>query len=348
MVEMGMKPVFSMDSRWRVKADVVDCPALELMLPARKEIVETPFVDELRTACRGAIYRAMLNTTGGVDVAAEVRANALALGVKLPVASAKLKAWTPLFADEYSPKSVLQQRVSIPDDAIVMEASIPICDEHTFQRAVQKAGLAHRLCLKEPDYKGYPWYDEIPKATAITTTITTKSTTADGKTETMDDLRAQQKVPRIERPERITFTIHTVDASGRKDRIDVPADVAFVEEHYRWPEELSILVTSDSNITPWELAELMHDAYFTSSDDFEADSYEIQRKQYQQGTESAAIKLLNSAEEAIIANVRNAVYDAVIPCLPRGREARILIPAENAPPEIVISPAPPAKPETAA
>ena len=39
-------------ARWSVAADIVDCPELELVLPARKEAVETPFLDEMREAAR--------------------------------------------------------------------------------------------------------------------------------------------------------------------------------------------------------------------------------------------------------------------------------------------------------
>ena len=42
-----------------VRADIVDCPQLELVLPARNEPVETPFLDHLREAARAAIYRAL-------------------------------------------------------------------------------------------------------------------------------------------------------------------------------------------------------------------------------------------------------------------------------------------------
>ena len=45
--------------RWSVAADIEDCPDLELVLPARKEAVETPFLDEMRGAARLVIYRAM-------------------------------------------------------------------------------------------------------------------------------------------------------------------------------------------------------------------------------------------------------------------------------------------------
>ena len=44
---------------WSVRADIGDCPDLELVLPARKEAVENDFLKEMRSAARLAIYRAM-------------------------------------------------------------------------------------------------------------------------------------------------------------------------------------------------------------------------------------------------------------------------------------------------
>ena len=44
---------------WSVRADVRDCPGLELVLPARKEPVENKFVAGMQEAARLAIYRAM-------------------------------------------------------------------------------------------------------------------------------------------------------------------------------------------------------------------------------------------------------------------------------------------------
>ena len=44
---------------WTVRADMHDCPDLELVLPARKEAVENAFLAEMREAARIAIYRAM-------------------------------------------------------------------------------------------------------------------------------------------------------------------------------------------------------------------------------------------------------------------------------------------------
>ena len=44
---------------WTVRADVANCPDLELLLPARKKAVENAFLAEMRQAAQLAIYRAM-------------------------------------------------------------------------------------------------------------------------------------------------------------------------------------------------------------------------------------------------------------------------------------------------
>ena len=44
---------------WSVRADVLDCPGLELLLPARREAVENAFLADMHQAARLAIYRAM-------------------------------------------------------------------------------------------------------------------------------------------------------------------------------------------------------------------------------------------------------------------------------------------------
>ena len=82
--------VASMDNLW------------ELVLPARKRIVETPFVDQLRSAFGNAIYRGMLAAYLEVDVLGDVCAEAEPPGVELPVPRAALWPWKPRYADRYA------------------------------------------------------------------------------------------------------------------------------------------------------------------------------------------------------------------------------------------------------
>ena len=69
---------------WSVRADVGNCPELELVLPARKEAVETPFLDEMREAARVAIYRAIAAADSAPRIAFEDWRRARAAGVELP------------------------------------------------------------------------------------------------------------------------------------------------------------------------------------------------------------------------------------------------------------------------
>ena len=50
---------------WSAQADIDSCPDLELVLPARKEAVETPFLEEMREAAGLAVYRAMAQARSG-------------------------------------------------------------------------------------------------------------------------------------------------------------------------------------------------------------------------------------------------------------------------------------------
>ena len=54
---------------WTVRADVIDCRELELVLPARKEAVENAFLQKLRNKTRLAIYRALVFDDAALHVA---------------------------------------------------------------------------------------------------------------------------------------------------------------------------------------------------------------------------------------------------------------------------------------
>ena len=330
--ELHLPVTTSLDTHWHVRTDVIDCPELELVLPARKEVVETPFVDELRTACRRAAYRAMLARDPDIDVAASVRADALAHGIELPVASRRLRPWKPAYADEHSCKKEDPARGPFLAEAIVIDADTPVCDQQALWRAADRAGITHRLFRADERLKGYHWYNRLTRATRLTTTFT-----VDGRTETIEKLRESRNPPTACRPEAITFTLHTVDAGGRTGEVDIPGDVAFGDEDPTWAEDLDLLVATDSNIKPHELAELMHDACFSASDDAEADSYETQSDDYRQAAESTALRLLVSAEEARLADLRNAVHQYVTRCVPRDHEVTIRIRRDRAT-EIDITP----------
>ena len=335
---VGLPVIASMESEWHVRADVADCAELELVLPARKEIVETPFLERLRTACRTAIYHAMLkvnaagNTDEQISLPADVRADALAHGIELPVARAELARWWPSYPNEYSTKGGPAGRAALPDRPIVVEADIPPCDQVALWRAANRSGMAHRLYAEEPRYRGYPWYDSLSKVKKVTTSVVIGAEEL-----SIEDARKREEPLETARPERITFVLETVDGDGAVEHVRIPADVAFGDDDTSWAEDVSVLVTGNSKITPDELADLIGDAFFSASDDYEADSYETQQDDYRQAAVAKALELLASAEEAMLSNVRTAVYRWVVPHLPRGNDAIIRI-RRDKPIEVSIEP----------
>ncbi len=58
-LETGLKPLQEAvgGSAWSVRVDIVDAPQLQLVLPARKEMVANAALDALHSACKRAIYR---------------------------------------------------------------------------------------------------------------------------------------------------------------------------------------------------------------------------------------------------------------------------------------------------
>lgn len=334
LVEDVRLPVIdAMASHWHVNADVVDCAKLELVLPARRSIVETAFVEQLRAVCRPVIYRAMLAAEHTVDIPAKVHADALAHGVELPIPQPALAPWRPDFSNEYNTKRERPSRTALPDEPVIIEAEIPECDQQALSRAAKQSGIAHRLCAEEPRYKGYPWYDGLAKATKLTTTAI-----LDGEAVVLEEQRRKMDPPNSGRPEGITFTLETREHDGAISRMHIPGDVAFPDDDSGWADDVGVLVTAKSGITPGELAELLYDACFSPSDDCEADSYETQQENYQQAAFGTALELLASAEEARLANVRSAVHRWIMPHLPSDRDTTIRI-QRGKPIEVTIEPA---------
>ncbi len=69
---------------WSARADIDSCPDLELVLPARKEAVETPFLEEMREAARLAVYRAMAHADPAPRVAWTDWHKAKEAGIEMP------------------------------------------------------------------------------------------------------------------------------------------------------------------------------------------------------------------------------------------------------------------------
>ena len=150
---------------WSVRADIGDCPDLELVLPARKEAVENDFLKEMRSAARLAIYRAMAADPEPRPAYADWK-RARDAGIDMAPPPAVLRPWRPGVADvddwREPPKLAAAGR-----DALVMACDPEPPEAQALWRAAERAGIASRLFEADRRLDGYDWYDGLDRVTGI-------------------------------------------------------------------------------------------------------------------------------------------------------------------------------------
>ena len=310
---------------WSARADVLSCPELALVLPARKEAVETPFLAELREAACRAVYRAMAAADPVPRVAHGDRERARDAGIVLPEPPAELRPWRPGIADvedwHQSPPFA-----PVGAAALVMAVDPDPQDAQAFHRAACRTGIADRLFEADTRFEGYGWYDALARVRGIHAGVA-----AGGATHPLDALRAMAGYrpgapgfpEAFVRPDAIRWHLDAVRGDGPPERIAVPADLAFAGEASAWVADARPLVTAASDLAPEDLAELLRAGFFSPSDDTDADSWETQRDRFDEEALHVALTLLCSEDEARRRTIAEAVAREVLWAAPPDRDVRI-------------------------
>ena len=102
-------------------------------------------------------------------------------------------------------------------------------------------------------------------------------------------------------------------------------DLAFAGEAWSSVDRSLPLVTDGSDISSQELADILRDAFFSPSDDIDADSRETQETQFEQEARHLATRLLESDEEAIRNSIANVVAEELFWLIPRDRGVDISV-----------------------
>ena len=309
--------------RWTVAADIVDCPDLELVLPARKEAVETPFLEEMREAARLCIYRAMA-ADPDPRPAFEDWKRAKDAHIDIAPPPAELRPWRPGTAD-IDDWQEPPARAEAGPDALVIACETEPPEEQALARAAKRAHLADRLFEADRRLDGYAWYDAIARVVAIHIEVT-----ADGRTCALDGYAPtgaihMREEPVQQRPEAIRIGLAVRPHEGPRRILDLDADLAFAGEAWSWAGDALPLVTPDSDLEPWGLTQLLRTAYFSPSDDADADSWETQRTNFEQDALHAATKLLVSDDEARRTTIADAVTRELFWLIPHDRGAEICV-----------------------
>ena len=305
-------PTMRRNTTYTVRVDVRQCPEMELTLPARKELIQNEFLDELRQEGRRAIYE-YLATTDDVAVPYRVQQEALELGITLPDAPPWLSTWVPptecaghFGYDPAYPKTP-------PDEALLIAFDEADPTQHTFHRAARLAGVADYLFQSnDANLRGYPWYDRIRRITRITT----QAEFGDRRFEITGDY---DNLPAdAVRADHILVTAHVTNPDGSEQTLEMQTDAALVDEADTYIDDVRPLVTRDTAITVEELSELMMHGYFYPSEDLDADSPATQINDALEFTRQNVISLLQSPEAARLENIRTALQTSDIHSLPSG------------------------------
>ena len=301
-----------------VRADVGNCPELELVLPARKEVVETPFLDEMREAARTAIYRAMAAADSAPRIGFEDWRRARAAGVELSAPAPALRPWRPPVADT---DNWLAGPASepLPTGALVMDVDFEAPEAQALWRAAERGGMAPRLFEADRRFEGYGWYDALPRVTGVQTHIV-----GNGEVRPLVDYQTPPVEP-PPRPDAIRVKLDIRGPVGTNETLMLDADLAFAGEAWDWLSDVRPLVTTGSAIEPAELAGILRDAFFSPSDESDADSWETQRMRFEEEAMHLALSLLCSEEEARRRSIACAVQRELSWLIPRDRAVTITV-----------------------
>ena len=313
---------------WSVRADIGDCPDLELVLPARKEAVENDFLKEMRSAARLAIYRAMAASPDPRPAFDDWK-RARQAGIDIAPPPAVLRPWRPATAhvDDWREPP----KLAVPGHgALVMDVDPEPPEAQAFGRAAERAGMATSLFETDRRLAGYDWYDGLDRVAGIAAHVA-----IGGKEYPLEDFPMPERTgpaaavlpsrPATIRPEtiRMDLAVRTVCGPGRT--FDLPADLVFAGEPWGWLGDAIPLVTAESGLQPHQLSELLRAGFFSPSDDADADSYETQRDRFDEEALHLATRLILSDEDACKTSIAEAVRRELLWLAPRGRTVDIRI-----------------------
>ena len=308
---------------WSVRADVLDCPGLELVLPARREAVENKFTAEMRQAARLTIYRAMAADPEPRPAFTDWT-RARDAGIDLAPPPEILRPWRPAIADIDDWREPPKPAPAGPD-ALVMDCDPEPPDAQALWRAAERTGLAERIFEADRRLEGYEWYDRLDRVTGIDTGVTD-----DGKTWPLADYPASEQkdaaaTPLPQRPAAIRTELTVTTAGGRTRTLHLPADLAFAGEAWSWVGDALPLVTRDSTLEPCRLAELLRLSFFSPSDDADADSWSTQARRFDEDALHIATRLLCSEDSALELSIAETVRREILHLVPNGRKVEISI-----------------------
>jgi hypothetical protein len=289
-----------------VRVDVIDCPQLKLVLPARKEVVQNAFLTDLETVVWGVLYR-YVATLPHHNLPYAQWQQARSLGVELQAAQAVLPEFVPAIANFCDREQ--SQPMTIGDRSLIIDLDTDSCGEQqVFWRAFQQAHLPYEAITPHPSYTGYDWYDRLPCLNDLRFEIEQdgeaigveqwyeRQFPAGAKVPTSSSLSINFKVQQVWAIALIT------DESNNSQEVRLACDVFFLEDYdicWHEVEGIPIVLSQSARLSVEDLATLLEDSYFSPSTDSDSDSVYTQREDFCEAAYERAARVLLTEEAAL-------------------------------------------------
>jgi hypothetical protein len=307
------------NQEWFARIDVIDCPALQLTLPARKEVVASPFLAELDTAVETAIYQAIA-ARGEHRLPFENWLQADVLDIDLPPASPGLRPFRPTtcepsLSNDYEPSTKIGKDLIIIDE---FEAA----EEQSLQRALTLSStIGPNLVRAEARFKGYDWYDALSAVESLRFIV-------EQGTAIYVDLLGGDLLNLANRQVDAIAAELTIITEGLLQVHQLNTDLLLQPDEGYDLDEASIAVVKGGIVgadplTPAILAEYLDKAYFCHSDDSDSDSFDTQLRYWQKDSRHLAVRTLLGDDEAVRDSILQAFLDSVTWLVPQGSKLRL-------------------------
>lgn len=299
--------------KWTARVDIIDAPALQLVLPAHKEMVENAALAELRSAVAKAIYR-----TIGFEPSHRLSfkdwRQAVDLGIPLAEAEASLGAWIAVTADSHG-REVGENVSNGP--MLIMPPHEADIEQGLAQILGDRSPIGARLVAAEPAFEGYGWYDRLPRIAWLQFLIERKGEIHRyGEDQLLPDDYESGGVSSIA----VELTIASSGGEHPDKRLHRFALPMLVCRNDGWDlDEAIILVAADGDVSPSALAWLIETSLFSAKDDHDCDSWETQQRNFEEAARDLATTLLLGEEEALLERIRIALGENVQWLIPDGR-----------------------------
>lgn len=276
---------------------------IQLVLPARKEVVRNDAYAALREAAERVIYEA-IGTLPDHKLAVEQWRRAAELGVALPEAKPVLHSWRPKKADGTCYDGWNSNLLGV-DVAVLMPELEPIT-ANPFHHALRGHPLRKQLAERENHYAGYAWYDALPWIEDVAFTVSSEAgdfTIVEGEAEPKLDTHLKAD----------TITLGFVQhGKGKLASYQLPTDVALVCSHsVYWGalDDAAIVWRECEELSVGDVVDLLEAAFFCAGEDCEDDSYETQQEYFSRQATTIAVNVMCGADAALCDQVRRALRD---------------------------------------